>query len=58
MSRRDYIVIAAALANIRPAGRLTTGWRMWAETRDEIANCLKRDNASFDRARFDEATER
>jgi hypothetical protein len=64
MSRKDYVIIAAALARTRPdddLARFRTGFgtngRQWLVTRDAIMGALQADNANFDRPRFIRATE-
>ena len=55
MTRKDYIALAAAFANVEtPAGDGSTAWRA---TRDAIEKVLEYDSPkTFDRARFIAAT--
>ena len=49
MTRKDYIVLAAAFAGVvTEEGEGGT----WSELRYEVANVLAADNPRFDRARF------
>ena len=65
MTRKDYIVIAEALARVRPhisrSGLIGLEaaiiLRQWLVTRDAIMGTLQRDNPGFDRVRFINATE-
>ena len=62
MSRKDYIRIAAALAESRPAAHMAehiavhAQWQ-WTKTRDALVTMLAADNGRFDRERFIRATE-
>ena len=63
MTRKDYRVIAAALAVVRPnrydddSYDLSPAYRTWAATRDSMADALAEDNPRFDRDLFVAACE-
>lgn len=62
MNRKDYVVIASALARVRPSnGPLASPqsadyYRQWTVTRDAVMGALEDDNPLFDRARFIKAS--
>jgi len=53
MTKKDYILIAAALASVRP--RTSARLHVWKDTVESIASALLRDNLRFDHVRFVEA---
>lgn len=57
MTRKDYELIANALAVTRPS--FTDGQKhiQWSMTREMLAIMLREDNERFDKERFREATE-
>lgn len=65
MTRKDYVKIAAVLAeskpishkSVRPLDRNESEWRVpaaiqWSDTAGRMADMLSADNPNFDRARF------
>jgi hypothetical protein len=53
MTRKDYVIIAAALAQSSTAyGDHEIGYAAWCAARDAVADALKQDNPRFDRDRF------
>jgi hypothetical protein len=65
MSKKDYVKLAAALANARPhSTKRNRRWTVdpmenavWRDCCTLIADTLANDNPKFDRARFIAATE-
>lgn len=57
MTRKDYILIAAALKASRPADLYgnDTARKTWYATVSELSLSLARDNARFDATRFFDA---
>jgi hypothetical protein len=53
MTRKDFILIANALRECRPASAPTSPeWQQWAQCVRCMANALGADNARFERTRF------
>ena len=53
MTRKDYEVLAAALADARPTANENKAWHsQHCIDALAVADALARDNARFDRARF------
>jgi len=48
MTRKDYVAIAAALANVRTQATIPS----WQSCCEKIADAMAADNPRFDRARF------
>lgn len=57
MSKKDYIVIAQVLQDTRPPLN-SLEWELWWQVRNKLARELNAANLHFDRARFEEWTER
>jgi hypothetical protein len=57
MSKKDYIVVAQVFQDTRPPGN-SPEWELWRQVRDAMARELNATNLHFDRARFEEWTER
>lgn len=62
MTRKDFNAIAFALAKVQPETRDSdtfpdSPWRVWAATRDSVAEALAESNPRFNKARFREACE-
>ena len=55
MTRRDYVAIAKAFANVNE--RLEGGGDEWLVLRAEIADVFEADNDNFNRKRFYDACE-
>ncbi len=55
MTRKDYITLAQALFNSNPLGGSNESYRVWLNTRSEIALVLQRDNTNFNRHLFEYA---
>ena len=59
MTRKDYVLIAEAMKDSRPAANIDKGsltgmnmWSVWIETGRNIAAALQTDNPNFNRSRF------
>lgn len=57
MTRKDYVVIAAVLNDIRPRDKNYTADEMFSDLLMRMSNALYRDNNNFDYDRFKEACE-
>ena len=52
MTRKDYVLIAAALKDARPYAANQTASDVLANVAANLADMLKRENPRFDRTRF------
>lgn len=55
MTRKDYIVLARALASVRPLTEGSDEWWQWVTDCASISMALAEDNPRFDLARFSAA---
>lgn len=58
MTRKDYVLIAKALADTRPNPLLAEAREAWKQVRDKLCTLLANDNSRFDTERFIDATEK
>ncbi len=52
MTRKDYVRIARALLDVRPAAANAAALDQWHQTCGALADVLARDNPRFDYMRF------
>lgn len=57
MTKKHYIALAKAFANIRPTGVDTDALGTWVDLRSAVLSVLVEDNPRCDPARFVAATE-
>lgn len=58
MTRRDYVILAGFLRDMKPINRGEYLERQWSEFVGWLCARLKQDNPRFDEAKFREACER
>jgi hypothetical protein len=56
MTKKDYIMLAEALAAVRPDPN-TTAYCAWADLRQVFITICSKDNARFNASQFFDATE-